>query len=180
MADFNIFFPILMEQEGYYANDPQDSGGETWRGISRKNYPRWEGWPIVDNYKESPVFPKNMRSDKGLEEMVKKFYKVSQWDTLRGDEIANQSIANFIADWAVNAGRSVPVKHAQEILGVQQYGILGQQTLAAINSTDGPDFFKKLKAAREQFYFDVVAAHPQNKKFLSNWLERNASFEYTA
>ncbi len=40
-----------LEFEGGYANDPADRGGETFRGISRKNWPRWSGWDLIDQVK---------------------------------------------------------------------------------------------------------------------------------
>ena len=185
MADFKLFWPLLFENEGYYANDPEDSGGETWRGISRNNFPAWNGWPIVDSYKTNGKFPSIkaanalLKQNKALEEKVISFYKSSQWDVIHGDSIKNQSIANFLADWGVNAGMSVPVKHAQQILDLVVDGKVGSRTLAAINGANGDDLFNKLQADRKQFYLDVVKAHPENKKFLSNWLSRNASFAYT-
>jgi len=186
MADFKLFWPILSRNEGYYANDPADSGGETWRGISRYNFPAWSGWAIIDSYKTGGKFASAKAANVALkpvvalEEKVIAFYKSSQWDTIRADEIQNQSIANFLADWGVNAGMSVPAKHVQRLLGLTVDGKIGPATLAAINGTSGADLFRKLQADREQFYHDVVAAHPDNKKFLKTWLERNASFKYIA
>lgn len=180
MADFNKFLPILLKQEGYYSNAAGDTGGETWEGISRNNCPAWSGWLIVDSYRHLPDFPRNLRADTDLQAKVNAFYKTSQWDAIQGDLILNQSLANFIADWGINAGMSTPVKHLQEILSIAVDGKVGPHTLAAINGADWPDLFAKLQGARKQFYLDVVRAHPGNKQFLSNWLERTASFIYEA
>ncbi|HLI93146.1 MAG TPA: glycosyl hydrolase 108 family protein [Puia sp.] len=186
MADFKLFWPLLSENEGYYANDPADSGGETWRGISRNNYPGWSGWAIIDSYKKGSAFAGAheantlLKPDATLEAKVIAFYKSSQWDVIQADAMQNQSIANFLADWGVNAGMSVPIKHVQRILGLDVDGKVGPHTLAALNSASGPDLFKKLQADREQFYMDVVTVHPDNRKFLTTWLKRNASFSYQA
>lgn len=178
MADFNIFFPILLQNEGYYSKDPDDTGGETWEGISRNNYPNWSGWVIVDSYKGHSDFPHVLRADENLANLVKAFYKPNFWDSIQGDNIVNQSIANFIADWGVNAGDSVPIRHTQELLEISVDGKVGPNTIEAINSATGPVFFTALQVARKQFYLELVAVKPTNKKFLSNWLERNASFSY--
>lgn len=178
MADFKLSEPGILKQEGGYSNKPNDSGGETWEGISRNNYPKCKIWPIVDSYKNQATFPGCLRKDAALQALVDAFYKFSEWDTLMGDQINNQSIANFMVDWEVNAGAGAPVKHAQEILGVTVDGGMGPHTLAAINAADGPGFFAKMQAARFQFYHDVVAAHPEDREFLENWLSRNASFHY--
>lgn len=183
MADFKLFFPILLRQEGYYSNVKGDTGGETWEGISRNNYPAWSGWSIVDSYKGRSDFPHVLRLDASLQDKVLQFYKSSQWDTIEGDKINNQSIANFIADWGVNAGMSTPVKHAQKVLNFPADSIdgkMGPHTLSAINIADGPTFFASMKQDRINFYHAIVASHPIDQKFLSDWLERTNSFTYTA
>ena len=40
-----------LQFEGGYANDPADSGGETYKGISRNNWPSWPGWKLIDEAK---------------------------------------------------------------------------------------------------------------------------------
>jgi lysozyme family protein len=180
MADFKTFEPILLQQEGFYSNKAKDSGGETWEGISRNNYPKWAGWAIVDSYKTNAAFPHILRTDPQLQNLVDAFYKCDEWDTMLGDQIANQSIANFLVDWEVNAGEGAPVRHAQEILGITADGQMGPHTLAAINGADGESLFYKLQGARKQFYLDVVAKNPQDKVFLDDWLQRNASFKFTS
>jgi lysozyme family protein len=39
---------FTLRNEGYYVNDKDDSGGETYRGISRVNFPKWAGWAIEE------------------------------------------------------------------------------------------------------------------------------------
>lgn len=39
MADFQESFRIAMGHEGGYSKDPDDAGGETYKGISRKFNP---------------------------------------------------------------------------------------------------------------------------------------------
>lgn len=178
MANFELFWPILVHDEGYYANKEHDSGGETWIGISRNNYPSWNGWSIVDSYKGRPDFPSILKTDVNLKASVISFYKSNEWHTIEGDQINNQSIANFIADWGVNAGMSVPIRHSQQILGLTVDGKIGPITLASINNADGATFFQQLKQSRIKFYHDVVAAHPEDAEFLPDWLERTNYIAY--
>jgi len=184
MADFQIFFPTLEDNEGFYANVSGDSGGETWIGISRSNYPEWAGWSIIDSYKQNGSFPsvqyanRVLKADTNLMALVVKFYHDTEWHAIDGDQINNDSLADFIADWCVNAGFTTPIKHLQQILGVDVDGKFGPATLAALNSGDGATIFNQLKGARITFYHAVVSAHPEDQKFLSNWLERTNSFSY--
>lgn len=184
MADFLLFFPTLEENEGFYANVHGDSGGETWIGISRNNYPSWSGWAIIDSYKINSGFPstayanKVLKADGNLMALVVEFYRNTEWHTIDGDQINNDSIADFIADWCVNAGFTTPIKHLQQILGVDVDGKIGPNTIQAINNADGQTLFNGLQTARIQFYHAVVAAHPSDEQFLEQWLERTNSFQY--
>jgi lysozyme family protein len=184
MADFNLFFPTLEDNEGFYANVAGDSGGETWIGISRNNYPNWAGWPIVDSFKVNGSFPsaayanKVLKTSAALMALVIKFYHDTEWNTIDGDQINNDSLADFLADWCVNAGFSTPIKHLQQILNIPADGKFGPQTLASLNASDGQTTFNALKAARIAFYHAVVTAHPEDQKFMSNWLQRTNSFQY--
>lgn len=185
MADFNKFFPILLRnEEGYEsaeeAKRDHDSGGETWEGISRNNYPGWSGWPLIDSHKSDPDFPHVLKLDATLADKVTLFYKGSQWDPIRGDDIKNQSIMNYIADWGVNAGLSVPVKHTQTILKLVPDGKVGPATIAAINSADGEYLFNRLVQDRIKFYNDIVDKNPAKKVWLKGWLIRANSFKYQA
>lgn len=53
MANFKIALDKVLSREGGYINDPDDKGGETYKGISRKYNPDWKGWRIIDNTKKN-------------------------------------------------------------------------------------------------------------------------------
>ena len=53
MADFTKAINPVLVSEGGYVDDPDDRGGETVRGISRKHHPDWRGWIQVDGIKEA-------------------------------------------------------------------------------------------------------------------------------
>lgn len=105
MADFKIAFDITNKNEGTYSNDSLDNGGETYCGISRKNFPHWEGWIEIDEYKINVSnFPSCLKLNEYLPEMIESFYKENFWDKIRGDEIPNQDLANQTYDMSVNSG----------------------------------------------------------------------------
>lgn len=188
MASFKLFEPILLKQEGGYANKIGDRGGETWEGIARNFYPNWSGWSIIDSVKSHlpsndskgwKLFSSYLYTLPSLQILVDIFYKTIFWDKMKGDEINNQSIANFIGDWGVNAGLSVPIKHAQIILGLIQDGIMGPNTINSLNTTNGQMFFDSMRKERLNFYTAVVVAHPEDRQFLSDWISRTNSFKYS-
>ena len=48
-SDWDKFFEWLMDREERVVHtDPNDPGGQTCWGISRKYHPTWEGWALVD------------------------------------------------------------------------------------------------------------------------------------
>lgn len=184
MASFLKAFPIVENNEGFYAHVPGDTGGETWIGIARNANPSWPGWPIIDSHKINGGWPgatyrdqvayanKVLRPDERLQALVINFYENTEWHQIEGDSIQNDSIADFILDWGVNAGMTVPIKHLQQILGVDTDGKFGPNTLQALNAANQENTFNALKAARIAFYHAVVQAHPADAKFLPEWLER--------
>lgn len=167
MAEFLAAYPIIFGNEAGYVNDPKDKGGETMNGITRKNYPSWQGWPIVDAHK--PL--KRGARIPELDGLTKQFYKRTQWNAVLGDGIDSQEVATFICDWFVNSGGNA-IKHVQKLVGVTADGAMGDHTLAAINGCDATELLEKLKADRVAFFKNIVAKDPGQEKFLDGWLAR--------
>jgi len=135
MADFKLFFPKIIKNEGFYSNDAADSGGETVYGLIRSSDKDWSGWKVVDNYKSKSGFPKNLENVKEeLKEMAFPFYKKKYWDKIRGDEILSQEIAESICDFGINAGQSQSLKLAQRSLGLPETGKMDDITLNKLNN----------------------------------------------
>lgn len=105
---------VVLNYEGGYSNRPEDRGGETYMGISRRYHPDWEGWRIVDQYKGADFFPLVLDTDGELQEMVREFYKTKFWDRISGDRLAeiSEELSISLFDIAVNMG----VHRAGEIL----------------------------------------------------------------
>lgn len=104
MADFNTSYNISMRHESGYYSGAGDTGGETYKGISRVFHPKWEGWPILDAYKRKRALRRGeVIHDARLETAVKKFFKINFWDSLMsGTQIQSQTVANFLFDFVVH------------------------------------------------------------------------------
>jgi hypothetical protein len=50
-------------------------------GISRKEYPKWEGWKLLNNYKEQEVNIDDI-DDKTLDILVQNFYYMKYLETI--------------------------------------------------------------------------------------------------
>ena len=99
MAYFGDAFKKLSIKEGGYVNDKDDAGGETYRGISRKYNPTWQGWTMIDSYK--------------------KHYTVGSKEL---DDFNSQRVAEQLFDTNVNCGQVAAIKMAQRVLGLKETG----------------------------------------------------------
>lgn len=82
---FEKAFPEMIGHEGGYANVSGDTGGETYKGISRNNFPNWEGWPMIDAVKKKGItkaadINNAFTKDAEMAEMVKRFYFINFWE----------------------------------------------------------------------------------------------------
>lgn len=134
MAEFLISYRRTTKTEAGYANDPDDHGGETWRGISRNNFPHWKGWQIVDAHRNEISFPNVLGQLPELEQQVLDFYTLNFWNPMRGDEINSQPEADSIYDSAVNMGVKTSIKLAQRSLGIAESGVMDNITLNTLNN----------------------------------------------
>jgi len=87
MAEFNIALQKTFVYEGGYSNDPDDLGGETYKGISRASHLAWKGWFIIDKYKDKSGFPVILDRDIELQKQVELFYLYEFWLPLKADQI---------------------------------------------------------------------------------------------
>jgi len=178
MADFNLYYPKLVKHEGGYANDPKDTGGETYRGIARRYNPTWNGWVDIDAKKKAgpikwnSVFPE-------LESKVKPFYKKAYWDSIALDKLNNQSIAEFLADFKINGMWKSDVNKIQSFVGAVPDGAIGRDTIEVINKyPDTGKLHDFIFKTRKEHYDRVVAVDPSQSKFYDGWTNRIKQFSY--
>lgn len=167
MADFNLYFPKLMDYEGTsYENDPLDSGGCTKMGLTLDD--------IVEANLDLNNDNKFTCDDVKLLTLEKAnfIFKKLYWNFFKADLINNQSLAELIVDGGINQGRLLTAKYAQNAANVTPDGIVGNNTLHALNTGNQQLIFDKIFAYRKQRYFNIVAANPSQKRFLNGWLIR--------
>lgn len=118
MAKFDIEFDKVILAEGGYVNDPDDAGGETYLGISRRNNPKWTGWNIIDKEKKKGTknITSRLKNNEELTDSAKRLYKTNYWDVLELDDIPSQEIAHQLFDTCVNCGKTTAIRIAQQIL----------------------------------------------------------------
>lgn len=165
MAEVSKLVPHILKYEGGFVNDPDDLGGATNKGVTFKTYKmykRRKGLP------EPSVTDLKRLTDAEFEDILKSLY----WDSCRGDDIESQSVADAIVDWAWHSGVSTAVKEVQKVLGVRADGVIGNITLAAINSYSPLPLFGQIQQARIAYLHRICNARPANNKFIRGWLNR--------
>jgi lysozyme family protein len=176
MATFTLSLQKTLLHEGGYANDPNDTGGETYKGISCNAHPNWQGWTQIDICKHECNFPKNLDQNTKLQQLVEQFYHTNFWQPLNATQIENQAIADSIFDFAVNAGIKTSVRTAQEIIGSKADGILGQKTIEKLNTYNPEHFLSAFTIAKIKHYIACIKNRPTNKTYLYGWIIRTLDY----
>jgi len=135
--NFDEALEAVLIHEGGYVNHPKDPGGATNMGITHRTY---AAWLRVNNLPQ-----KNVR-DITLDE-VKAIYREQYWDAVAGDRLPS-GVDYAVFDFAVNSGPSRAVKFLQRVVGTTEDGILGQQTLAAVQGVAPRQIVAELCDAR--------------------------------
>lgn len=172
MADFNTAFDVTMKAEGGYVNDPDDPGGETYKGIARSRNPKWSGWTNIDLLKNTSNFPKNLENDADLQQKIRDLYEANYWDKIRGDHIVDQDIAESIFDFAVNAGPRTSAKLAQMTVNAKADGVIGPATLEKINADDKRAFLAVFALAKIGRYVNICENRRESRKYFFGWVRR--------
>ena len=119
MASFKEAFEKVVFNEGGYVNDPDDAGGETYMGISRKAHPNAIIWKHIDKitakYKTAKTITKYLKQNTELTHEIEAIYKSDYWARFNLDKEKSQRLANQIFDSAVNCGVSATLKRINRV-----------------------------------------------------------------
>lgn len=131
MGKFEIFFDRLLGHEGGYTFDPNDPGGETNWGISKRAYPNL----IIKALTREDAF---------------NIYRKDLWNAIEADNLPD-SIAFQVFDFAVNSGIQVAIRYLQRALRVADDGFFGPISKAAAGMASETDMILNLNAERLEF-----------------------------
>jgi len=148
MIDFDTAFDRLIGHEGGYVNHPDDPGGETQWGISKRSY------PLLDI--------KNLSRDQ-----AKGIYRADYWDKLGN---LHGAIKFQVFDIAVNSGISTAIKLLQRSIGVKDDGIFGPISQQAAGIIPVSETLMLLSAERLDFWTSL----PTWTTFGKGWARRGA------
>lgn len=134
--NFEVSLRMVLAHEGGWADDPQDPGGATMKGVTIGTFRAFKG-PQATKAELRAISDADLRA----------IYRRQYWDAARGDDLP-AGLDYFMFDYAVNSGPGQAVRHLQRVLGVQQDGIVGLKTLDVLRGRHTADVIDGLYAAR--------------------------------
>jgi len=187
MANFDEAYEVTMRAEGGYSCDPDDAGGETYKGIARRYNGDWEGWMIIEAYRDSATFEQDLANDSILQNLVKKFYKQKYWDVNLLDEFKSELIAKEMFDTGVNMGVSRAAEFLQKSLNLLNKnekiyddlvadGKIGNKSMNALKiiMDNGEEklLYKFLNVFQAMHYIEYMTKSPTQEKYARGWFNR--------
>jgi len=176
MAEFSkamIDRTIVQHEGGNFENDPGDE--PTKWGIIANDITECivDGFlPKIDNTVE---YIKNSTLDQAAS-----IHKHLYFDKLTLVKLVYQTVADKIFDMALPIGREKATLCAQRACRsvsadqkqIEEDGIMGANTLAAINFCFDKNFLAAFRSECAGYYRMVVKNKPEKQKFLKGWLDR--------
>lgn len=150
-TDWDTAIAFVLKEEGGYTLDPNDHGGETNFGISKRRYPN-------ENIKDM------------TEERARELYRKDFWQKCWCDELPSP-LAIAVFDCAVNQGENAAKRLLQIALNVDVDGIIGEKTISAAHKS-GPNTLRRFMAQRMARYARTIMKDPTQEVFADNWSNR--------
>jgi lysozyme family protein len=159
VSGFAQALPVILRAEGGYVDDPLDRGGATHYGVTTATYDAWR------RSKGLPVRPVR-QIERGEVEAI---YHEQYWVAGRCDALPwPLSLAHF--DACVNHGPRNAWRIMQRALRVQDDGVPGPRTFAALQAANPDALTWAWLEARTDFYLRIVGSNPPQQRFLRGWL----------
>jgi lysozyme family protein len=159
MTEHERFDRCMVEEfvhEGGFVNDPQDPGGMTNLGATKRVWEEWVGHPVTEAAMRALT-----------QEAVKPLYHSRYWLAASCDKLP-AGVDLMVLDTAINMGVSRACKYLQSAAGVTADGHVGPQTLAAVATRDPAVLLSQIYSLRGSFY----RASPNFPRFGKGWLRR--------
>ena len=155
--NFDKCLKMLLAHEGGFVNHPEDPGGITNLGVTKKVYDEWIGRESTEQEM------RDLTPDD-----VAPIYKKNYWDRIKGDSLPS-GIDWCLMDWTVNSGKSRPSKAVQRAVGATQDGAIGPATIGLIMEKDPEFVINYVYGVRQDFYKGLKTF----ETFGRGWTRRN-------
>ena len=142
-------FEIVLGHEGGFTANPRDPGNWTGGAIG-------VGICRGTNFGISAAAYPDIDIASITKEQAKAIYKRDYWNKINGDNLP-APLALILYDFGVNSGPATAAKALQRVLGVTQDGVIGPQTLKAVQAKQGQgvDIIVDILARRALFMMSL-------------------------
>jgi lysozyme family protein len=138
-CNFDKSLALMLASEGGYVDHPQDPGGMTNLGVTRRSREQWVG-RRVSEAEMRELTPAS----------VAPMYKSKYWNSVAGDDLPS-GVDYAVFDAAVNSGPGQASKWLQRAVGAVADGAVGPKTLAAVAAMGPEEVLEKLNKQRMVF-----------------------------
>ncbi len=172
MSNFTEALDSLLGLEGGTSNDAADHGGLTKWGITQAT---------LERAKDAGIVPQGVTIANMTRQQMEQIYFTFYWNAYFLGQLRNGDIASECFEQLVNFSSKRATMHFQKALNwigahpVVEDGILGGQTIRALNALNPTQIIPWIKAANGfQFmsYVEIVKADPSQQVFFVGWLRR--------
>jgi len=165
MVDRDIIAQLL-ETEGGFVDHPNDRGGPTNFGITQATLAWW---------RKQPVTVEDIRSLSRREAV-----EILQSQYVEAPGFGKLDIPNYLRhqliDFGVNSGPTLAIKKLQSLLDVTPDGVIGPQTIAALEHANHQVLNNQLAVARLLMIGRLVNRDKSQAAFVYGWITRACSF----
>lgn len=172
--EFLAVLPVTLNFEGGYVNHKNDKGLETYRGISKRTNPDWEGWRILEKHK--PLSNGDIINDEALKNAVRDLY-YSKYFLAHGLQNFKHILPALLCfDFAVHGGFAKAKIQAlinDRFLGkLAVDGVLGEKSFAAINAINPIELSHAILDARKVYLDNIIQNDTTQEVFRRGWDNR--------
>jgi len=138
MNNFKECLELVLKSEGGWVNNPNDPGGETNLGVTKRVWEEYVGHPVesLKNLTKEDVAP---------------LYEQKYWRPTYC-EVLPRGLSLLIFSMGINAGSGRGVKLLQSCIGCVADGVIGPRTMELIKSANVADLIQKYSDARRDYY----------------------------
>ena len=176
---FNLLMSLEFSRPENALHKNPTENGLTFMGIYEAANPNWQGWgqvrAAINAYGDLKKASVALYNDDALVNLVASFYKTNYWDALCLDDANSQLKANELFCFAVNVGTKSAVRVLQDRLGLQCDGIMGQETLRALNNYNERAFDVDFDRAEIAYYRNLIRKNPRLGVYERGWENRARS-----
>lgn len=173
---FNLLMSLEFSRPENALHKNPTENGLTFMGIYEVANPSWSGWKqiktAINAYGDLKKASVALYNDDGLVNLVASFYKKTYWDALCLDDANSQQKANELFCFAVNVGVKSAVRVLQNMLGLTIDGIMGANTLKALNAYDTVAFDSDFDRAEIAYYRNLIRKNPRLGVYERGWENR--------